>query len=188
MTSATGSSVDALECQIGLIDSEPLIWRRFCISERASLARLHTVIQVVMGWKNQHSYEFRLANDRYTDATVSTADQYQDATAYTLADCGLQPGSQLLYLYDFGDGWLHRVVVEARSPLSPESPLPVCLDGEQACPPENSGGVWGYEGLLERLNDPDDPEYEELLDAIGIDFDPDKFDIQAVNQQLAALC
>lgn len=178
------SSDAYLQCHIWLVDSEPAIWRRFCISEQASLATLHGVIQVVMGWQNCHAYEFRIGQDRYTAPKFTISDKHQDATTQTLINCSLQPDSQLLYTYDFRDGWLHRILIEARSPLTPEHPVPTCLAGEQACPPEHSGGVWGYEGMLERLNDPEDPEFEDLLDAIGVDFDPDKFDVKAVNQQL----
>ncbi len=61
---------------------------------------------------------------------------------------------------------------------------PLCLKGKRACPPEDCGGPWGYEHLLEVLSDPDDEEHEELLDWVGEDFDPENFDLEAVTRDL----
>lgn len=176
-----------LRCHVWLIDSEPSIWRRFQISDQATLATLHTVLQRVMGWQDSHLYRFDVKGDRYTDPRSTAREGTFDSTTQPLADFQLQPGTHFIYTYDFGDGWLHRVTVEELLPMTAESPLLTCLEGERACPPEGSGGVWGYEELLERLGDPDDPEYEELLDWIGLDFDPEAFDVDAVNRQLSEL-
>jgi hypothetical protein len=61
---------------------------------------------------------------------------------------------------------------------------PVCLTGKRACPPEDCGGIWGYYQLLETIQDPDDREHEEMLDWLGDDFDPEAFDLDAINREL----
>jgi len=61
---------------------------------------------------------------------------------------------------------------------------PRCLDGERACPPEDCGGAWGYEELLEVLNDPDHEDYEHYRGWAGEDFDPERFDLEKVNRTL----
>jgi hypothetical protein len=64
----------------------------------------------------------------------------------------------------------------------------VCLAGENACPPEDSGGVSGYERMLEALADPHHPEHDNYVRWIGRDaFDPAAFDIVAINAALQSI-
>ncbi|MDB9524408.1 plasmid pRiA4b ORF-3 family protein [Oscillatoria sp. CS-180] len=173
---------DIAQFHIGLLDSDPLIWRRFQIHQQASLNDLHFVIQVVMGWENSHLHAFDIGGDRYADPFPVPLEDTLDSTAITLAELRLKQGTKFIYTYDFGDGWMHQLTAEAitQSAVKP----PVCLAGERACPPEDCGGIWGYEELLERLADPEEPEYEDLLDWVGADFDPEVFSVDAVNRQL----
>jgi hypothetical protein len=86
------------------------------------------------------------------------------------------------YLYDFGDSWEHEITVSKVIPPE-EEPLPRCLDGKRAGPPEDCGGIWGYEELLEIVKNPDHAEYEETHEWLG-DIDPERFDLEAVNTRL----
>ena len=140
-----------------------------------------------MGWRNSHLHAFNIEGIFYTDPSPVPQENTHDSTTQKLADFKFSEGSQFLYNYDFGDGWLHNIIIEQILPLDTEMPPLMCLAGERACPPEDCGGIWGYEDLLERLGDPEDPEYEDLLDWVGADFDPDAFDVDAVNQQLEQL-
>jgi hypothetical protein len=173
-----------LQCHIQLVDSEPPIWRRFRVSDQMLLASLHPVLQVVMGWQNSHLHAFKIGDIFYADPAPVPQEETHDSTSQKLADFQFSAGSQFLYNYDFGDGWLHQITVEHVLPLEAEAPSLTCIEGERACPPEDCGGIWGYEDLLERLEDPEDPEYEDLLDWVGADFDPEAFNVNAVNRQL----
>jgi len=75
-------------------------------------------------------------------------------------------------------------VVEKILPLQTDMHSPLCLAGKRACPPEDCGGIWGYAELLEVLQDPEHPEYEERLEWLGDSFDPEAFDLDEVNQIL----
>jgi hypothetical protein len=92
-------------------------------------------------------------------------------------------GSSLTYTYDLGDGWEHSIVLEKRF-SGCDDEYPVCLDGQQACPPEDCGGVPGYYDLLEVLRNPDDERYEEMREWVGEDFDSHASSVDAVNRQL----
>ncbi|WP_346290799.1 plasmid pRiA4b ORF-3 family protein [Sphaerothrix gracilis] len=177
-------STQIYQLLITLTDSDPAIWRRCQVEASCSLAQLHLILQAVMGWQNAHLHEFRIDGDRYGPPSLTNDEAIQDEQAIGLNQLSLPAKGQFTYFYDFGDGWLHQVLVEAV--LSPEQQqtYPVCLAGEQACPPENSGGIWGYEELLERLSDPEDPDYMDLWDWVGGDFDPNAFDLTAANQRL----
>ncbi|NJL86711.1 MAG: plasmid pRiA4b ORF-3 family protein [Leptolyngbyaceae cyanobacterium SM1_1_3] len=169
---------------ITLADSDPAVWRRCQVPIDISLVRLHIVLQAAMGWQNSHQYEFKIGGDRYGASAAEGA--AKDEQGIHLSELAVQAEQQFTYFYDFGDGWLHLVLLEAVLPLDPQQTYPVCLGGEQACPPEDSGGIWGYEELLERLNDPEEPDYLELWNWVGSDFNPDVFDLEAANQRLRA--
>ena len=61
---------------------------------------------------------------------------------------------------------------------------PICLKGKRACPPEDVGGVWGYENFLKAIHDPEHEEHEDYLNWIGGEFDPEAFDLDEVNDRL----
>ena len=91
------------------------------------------------------------------------------------------------YKYDFGDSWLHGILVEKLLEPEPGVRYPLCLQGERACPPEDCGGVWGYEDFLEAIRDSQHPEHEYLLEWVGGHFDPEDFDLESINRQLKGL-
>ena len=98
-----------------------------------------------------------------------------------------EEGASFLYEYDFGDGWRHVITVEHIMPETQNMRVPRCLDGARACPPEDCGGIGGYERLLEALRDPRHPDHKELRRWVGARYDPELFSLQAVNSALAIL-
>ena len=158
---------------ITLTDSEPPIWRQLVTPERPTWQALHLGIQAVMGWSSQEDYRFRHQGITYGATTA----------AQPLPPLG--KGSLLTYLYNPQEGWLHSLELVTIAPA--QFPLPRCEGGERACPPEGAGGVWGYEEVLERLEDPEDPDYMALLDWVGWDFEPTRFDLAAAIARLGAL-
>ncbi len=98
--------------------------------------------------------------------------------------CCSSPKTGLVYEYDFGDGWEHRLELQKIVPPEPGTRYPTCLAGKRACPPEDCGGVWGYMDLIEALADPEHERHEELLDWIGGEFDPEAFDLDGTNELL----
>jgi hypothetical protein len=95
--------------------------------------------------------------------------------------------ARFVYEYDFGDDWLHQIVVEKILPPEEGKSYPVCLAGKRAAPPEDCGGIWGYYELLETLSNPDDPEYADMLEWAGGPINPEEFDLDEINQVLRRL-
>lgn len=92
---------------------------------------------------------------------------------------------KLIYIYDFGDNWEHNIVVEKILKKDETQKYPVCIAGKRACPPEDSGGVWGYAELLKIKKDKNHPEYQEkIVGWLGEDFGPEKFDLNEINKHL----
>jgi hypothetical protein len=175
------------QLKITLLGSKPPIWRRLQVPSTISLLRLHRTLQKVMGWEDCHMHQFKIGKTYYG---VSYPDdsagmpQTQDEKTVTLEKVVARPKAKFVYEYDFGDSWQHEVVLEKILPLDPQTRYPVCIEGKRACPPEDCGGVWGYESFVEAVQNPNHPEHEEMLEWIGGKFDPEAFDLKAVNRVL----
>lgn len=109
----------------------------------------------------------------------------EDENAVTLAELCPKVKSKLVYEYDFGDGWTHDIEVQKIFESEQDSDYPKCLAGKKACPPEDCGGVWGYYNMLEAIADPKHEDHEDMLEWLGDEFDPDEFDLNEVNAELA---
>jgi hypothetical protein len=175
------------QVKVTLLGIRPPIWRRLQVASSINLRRLHDVIQEAMGWTQSHLYRFEVGDVEFGEPDPEFGLPVRSAKATQLRKIAPEPGAAFLYEYDFGDSWEHRIVVE--KVLAPEqgASYPRCLGGKRACPPEDCGGVWGYEHLLEVLGDPRHPEHEEMLEWVGGGFDPDAFDLRIINERLAHL-
>ncbi|MFD7407717.1 plasmid pRiA4b ORF-3 family protein [Streptomyces sp. NPDC059866] len=172
-----------------LRDSRPPIWRRLEVPSGTTLRELHAIIQAAFGWEDYHMWSFDTGRDRYGMPDPGLG--IRSAAAQRLGQAAPGAGSQLLYTYDFGDDWEHDILVEDITEPEPGIAYPRCLTGRRACPPEDSGGIWGYEYLIEILSDPSHEEHEDRLEWLGLDsadeFDPAAFDTAQVNSALSPL-
>lgn len=181
-TPAQPASIHRLK--ITLRHFEPAIWRTVAVPSDFTLGDCHHVIQYAIGWEHAHMHDFRIGKVTYVDPRMPVNEDDQDEDQVTLAQVVPRARRKMRYTYDFGDNWEHDVQVEAVEPPDPALRYPVILDGAQACPPEDCGGVWGYASLLEVLSDPNDPDYEEMLEWVEEPIDPDVFDLKKANKQL----
>ncbi|MCC6175477.1 MAG: plasmid pRiA4b ORF-3 family protein [Chloroflexi bacterium] len=163
----------------------PPIWRRIQVASTIDLRRLHAVIQTAMGWTQSHLYEFEIGGVAYGEPSPEDFEPIRSAKSTPLRRVAPESGIVFTYVYDFGDDWEHQIVVEKVMPPEPRAANPRCIAGRRACPPEDVGGVWGYQEFLEAIRDPSHPEHASMLEWIGGDFDPNAFDLDSVNQQLA---
>jgi len=167
---------------------EPPVWRRVQVPGSITLERLDMVIQKAMGWRNVHLHEFVVGGTRYGQPEPDEP-HYKVEPEWKLTLRGAAPtkGARFRYVYDLGDGWGHEVLVEAIQALAAPLKHPVCLAGERACPPEGCGGTPGYANLLDVLRDRTHPEHRDMLAWAGRGFNPERFDLAAVNRKLKLL-
>ena len=169
----------AYQFKITLLDSEPKIWRRIQI-EDCTLGELHEHIQAAMGWTNSHLHYFEVGGKRYGDPQVleDAGFEIADSTRTRLSKILPVDGGRFrfVYEYDFGDDWRHEVLFEGCPQAEKDSKFPICLEGERACPPEDCGGVSGYDRFLEIIADPEHEDYDDMVEWIGGKFDPETFD------------
>jgi hypothetical protein len=172
------------QLKITLKDSKPPIWRRVQVPSDISLAKLHWIIQEIMGWTDSHLHQFKLRDTYYGVPHPDYFHEVKDEKTARLNQLVSRPKAKLVYEYDFGDSWEHEIVLEKALPPEPGVQYPVCITGKRACPPEDCGGVWGYAGFLEAVQNPDHPEHGDMMEWIGGSFDPEAFDLDAVNRAL----
>jgi len=145
------------------LDVEPEVWRRFVVSGDITLDRLHDVIQIVMGWTDSHLHSFTVGKKRYTERPEPSREGVEECR-HRLVNHVKKNGRAFEYWYEFGDDWIHEIKVENSRYCFPDDagfPLPWCIGGENACPPEDVGGPPGYQQFLAAVTDPEDLLHEE---------------------------
>ena len=174
------------QLRIRLRDVEPEIWRRVLIPGSVRLGKLHLMLQATMGWTNSHLHAFDIGDARYGTCFDELAEHEIDEKSSTVM-AALRGRAQFVYEYDFGDSWIHDIIVEGA--LSSEHGLKygVCLDGANACPPEDCGGAFGYAELLNALADPSTADRREFIPWVGGSFDATAFDVADANVRLQAV-
>jgi hypothetical protein len=175
--------IQIYELKLEIREVKPLIWRRLLVPGNITLAQLHEVIQTAMGWTNSHLHQFVVENHSYSDPELEI-DESRSEYRYSLAKLAPRVRDLVFYLYDFGDGWEHRIRVERIIEDDKRYPgKPICLAGARNCPPEDCGGPWGYQNFLRAIGEKH-KEHKELLRWIGGRFDPEHFDLNEVNELL----
>jgi hypothetical protein len=153
------------------------------------LGDFHKIIQTVMGWTNSHPHQLMKRQIHYVPDDEDISDLFPCDINYRkkktkIPDILLFEKDKAVYDYDFGDGWEHDLILEKILPFEKQMVHPVCIKGEYQCPPEDCGGVWAYHSLLEVLKNPKHEDYNEMIEWIGDDFDPNYFDLEEINQML----
>jgi hypothetical protein len=184
----TKQTGDVYQLKITLQRIKPPVWRRVVVKD-CTLAKLHDIIQTVMGWEDYHLHEFEIGGERYGDPAQWEDDFGGDMEVASerkvkLSQLAGKGVKKFRYTYDLGDSWDHQIQIE--KVLAPEAGVgnPRCTGGARACPPEDCGGAWGYGDFLEAIKNPNHEQHEELLEWIGGNFDPEAFDSEAVNKLL----
>ncbi len=187
--------------RVDLYGAKPPLWRRLELASGLFLDEVHEIFQVAFGWTDSHLHEFgsgprfRGPGTEYylcpyqVDENEPGVPEEQVRLDEVIAD----PGDTLCYLYDFGDDWEHVVRLEAVAPWDDTAPAAVCLDGRRDGPPEDCGGLGGYE-LISAALDPLNPDHGDAVIEFermyGIEFRSEgnsltPFRIDVINAELA---
>lgn len=177
--------------------TKPPVWRQVSVPGNFTFHRFHDVIQTVFGWDDYHLFEFK---DKEWQSNVRIAvpvkDDFfdpdffadtKDSSKIKLSDIFKDKFRKLLYVYDFGDNWLHEITLESIS--DDKQKTAICLSGKGACPPEDCGSIYGYEEMKEIFATmPESEEADEYREWLGMDegeiWDANAFDIEEVNTYL----
>lgn len=181
-----------IDIRVELVGIVPTIWRQISVPSGITLDVLHFVIQGAMPWQDYHLHEFEVDKQLYEareidDDSWDRGDERKDERKFALGDL-VKKGDTFIYTYDFGDGWRHLITVEkvGKDSGRPDLDFPSCVAGERACPPEDCGGPYSYDGFLEALADSKNPEHRSTKEWAGT-FDPKNFSIQQANAAVGAM-
>lgn len=138
-----GQPPQRYQLKIALRDLSPMVWRRVVVNSDTTLAELHDVVQVAMGWEDEHLHRFHIHG---RDHAVGRPGSPEDGEPRTtrLVDLRLRVGERFIYAYNFQAPWEHDLRLESKLPADPKQPWPACTAGHQACPPEHRYGPARY--------------------------------------------
>jgi hypothetical protein len=180
--SETDSVNEICTLRIELCDSDPLIWRQVEVPTSITLKALHNVIQAAMGWLDYHLWEFAIGKRRYglpMDEDWGTEPRIEAGKA-RLRDVLTPRKTTMTYVYDFGDDWVHRLILTSIRQGEPGIGYPRYIAGEGNAPPEDCGGIPGFYEKLDIAADPGHPEHKEIREWLG-DYDPNVIDELQIN-------
>ncbi len=177
------------QIKVQLLGAKPPIWRRLEVSADISLDLLHAVIQTAFGWDDMHIHVFETPYGEFGIPDPELG--YGAESKVTLEQVAPSVKSKIRYTYDFGDCWEHEILVEKTFNNDKPASYPRCTGGRRAAPPEDCGGVWGYADLVDVLSDATHPDHQDRLTWLGLgssdEFDPARFDADAVNREMSKL-
>jgi hypothetical protein len=173
-----GQSVFQLRVQ--LVGVHPVVWRRVLVPGSVRLSKLSEMLIAAMGWENSHLHAFEVGGKRFGMNFDEYPEGEIDEKGVTVLQA-LRDERRFDFEYDFGDGWKHEVVVEELTWSYYGLKFAVCVDGQNACPPEDVGGVPGYAYFLDAITDPEHEEHDSYLEWVGGSFDPTEFELGAAN-------
>ena len=183
-------SDDIVILRIELVDIEPLIWRRVAVPTSMNLKALHRVIQAAMGWLDYHLWEFTADGGKYGMLLPDDPDwneRIEDAAKAKLSALLTTGVREISYVYDMGDTWQHRIIVEKLNTAEPGALYPQFLGGGRRCPPENCGGLPGYYEFLDDIASKDSKKRGAALKWYGRPYDPNDIGEQKVIAALKRL-
>lgn len=151
------ANVQKYTLRVTLKGIKPAIYRKFVVPSNITLRHLSELILDLMGWANYHLNQFRKGYDLYApayqreddDSFLFSSVSYHNQEEYTLSDVLVDKGKSIVFEYDFGDSWEHEVRLSSIGEFEEDEPRITFVKGERACPPEDCGGIWGYQELLE---------------------------------------
>jgi hypothetical protein len=177
------AAASIFQLKITLRGSRPPIWRRVLVPGNVTLLQLHGILQQVMGWTDSHLHQFRVGEEYFGSSDLDLGEEIRSEQRTRLNQVLSRPKDRMSYEYDFGDGWDHLVVLEKVLPSAPGVRFPMVVAGARACPPEDVGGIAGYEEFLEAIGDPLHPDHAAMVEWAGGDFDPEAFDVSEADRR-----
>ena len=192
----TGEKPLLFTLEMELLGAHIPIKRTLKIPSNMNLGYVQEVLMLAMGWEGYHLKEIRHGNYTYFVRLAGGQDPepvegfpQRDSFKYTLGDLLKEEWDSFIFVYDLGDTWKHRVTLTDIAPCKEDDAkedavAAYLVSGENACPPEDVGGVDGYADALQSFNDPEDDEYDSIRQWMGEDFDPHFFDLRGTRRRV----
>lgn len=182
------------EIKVSIRNTHPPVWRRLQIPEGITFHELNAIIQLAFDWCGYHAYNFEVGATMHDKGMFIELPELDDGWGYyetknskkEKIDKYFEKYKRLKYTYDFGDDWIHDIVIEKIVETDIKLVKPLCVKAKMANLPEDCGGPWGYEELLDILADKKHERHKEMKEWIKNGFftwydDREYVDIEEIN-------
>ena len=186
-TARKGKQKYALILDVTLKDSPRKVYRQLIVPSDLTLNHLGEILVRAVGWEGYQLNQFIAGKTYYAEPSDDDwmMDMQEDASKFTIGSLLNRVKSKIKWEYDFGDSWVHEITLVEKQAVDDNEMVKVqLLKGSGACPPEDCGGIGGYRHLLNVLKNPDDEEYEEMIEWLGGRFDPKSFSLTAARNRV----
>lgn len=186
-TARKGKQKYALILDVTLKGSPRKVYRQLIVPSDLTLNHLGEILVRAVGWEGYHLNQFIAGKTYYAEPSDDDwmMDMQEDASKFTIGSLLNRVKSKIKWEYDFGDSWVHEITLVEKQAVDDNEMVKVqLLKGSGACPPEDCGGIGGYRHLLNVLKNPDDEEYEEMIEWLGGRFDPKSFSLTAARNRV----
>ena len=177
--------------------SKPPVWRKIAIPPKSTFMDFHHAIQDAFDWCGFHLFEFveslgggmmrygfapwRIVDKSMHDDIEFVSPDAIDADEISLAGFVKDGFNKFYYRYDFGDDWELVITFEGVD-VSRDEEEPVVVDSKGAPPPEDCGGIWGFENIRRlfdeehegKVSDPE--ELANIREWLGMESDEETWD------------
>ena len=168
--------------RIELENSEPLIWRELEVPSNLCLTSLAQAILLAFGWNEDHLHQFLESRKNHYATSINELGGTlypgtKDGSRYGVSHLLKKQGDSVLFEYDYGDSWYHKVKLKSVADYADyETKAVRLIGGANACPPDDCGGIYRYRHLVELMQKkPQSSELSEFYDWMGCKWDPEFF-------------
>ena len=168
--------------RIELENSEPLIWRELEVPSNLCLTSLAQAILLAFGWNEDHLHQFLESRKNHYATSLNELGGTlypgtKDGSRYGVSHLLKKQGDSVLFEYDYGDSWYHKVKLKSVADYADyETKAVRLIGGANACPPDDCGGIYRYRHLVELMQKkPQSSELSEFYDWMGCKWDPEFF-------------
>ncbi len=175
----------------------PIIYRRFLIHNKSSLADLHYTLQILFGWSDTYLHQFLIHGKRFGISRPGGMWFSDNPSKIQLKSFSFRLKEKFVYEYNFLDHWKIEIRLEKKLSEDVKKSYPVCIAGKRSGPPEDCGGsrafmtlkdkysLWYIEDRLLEIIAQDDLDYHfEEVNTFKYWLTSDKFNRQRTNRWL----
>ena len=182
------SEKKVLQLKVHLESVSPMVWRRIHVLEETTIAHLHGIIQVAMGWANTNLHTFKIFNESYGIPYSGCTGFYDNPKEVRLSNFNFHANDKCYYEYNFfGDcPWTLQIRIEKILPVNPKKKYPLCTGGKLACPTDSMDTVKEYIYARDLFNSPASSliEIMRIWEMTGYCWSPKIFNKSVINQEL----
>ena len=187
---------DVYRLRVSLVGAEPEIWRTLDLPAGFTLAEVHDAVQIAFGWRQAHPHVFTDTDGRrWLDARSAAGGGGRADEDIRLRDVLTPEIGPLVYAYD--EVWEHLIELvpvdgSDESHSGADGAGVTLVEGAQAGPLEDTGGVEALADLITAWGTKTDSRYDDARDFVTAGtgpwrspYAPEQFDPDPVRQALA---